>query len=618
MRTAAFTIAVIATLLAGVIPGALAAPAHRVLVLFSNSRVIPGNIAVDRGLRDVLADSPTQPVQLSYEYLDSPEFSGEAHERTVRTYLHEKYAGRLPEVLLAFSDAAFEFLARNRAALFPGVPLVYGSVSPAVLSLYTLTDDVVGVPIEYDFAGTIDQALRWHPNAERLVVVTGTSPRDKEWEARLRKEAPSVARERSIEYWAGLPTPQLNRQLADLDPRTVVFTPGYYIDGAGAISSPGQTAAVIGRVSNAPVYGPLDTFIGTGIVGGRMPSFEGVGRQTGAIIARIVAGEEPAASGANLHAPILLHVDWRQVKRFGIDESDIPRDAVIHFREATFWEQYRVAAIIAASIILIQAGLIASLLIERRRRRAAELVAQKHRIELAHASRLAVAGELTASIAHEINQPLAAVRTSADAAHLLLQSKNDSRADLQSIVTRIRRESVRASDVIRRLRTLLARHAPEMEAFRLEAALNDVASLMATEAKRRGVVLNVLIAAPDTHVLGDETQIEQVLINLVMNAMDAVANLDSARREILVSTELADGQVHVLVHDRGHGIAPKDLPHVFESFFTTKQDGMGLGLSIVRTILEAHGGSISAESTVGVETKFRVQLPLSHGARVAQ
>ncbi len=144
--------------------------------------------------------------------------------------------------------------------------------------------------------------------------------------------------------------------------------------------------------------------------------------------------------------------------------------------------------------MLIQAALIVALLVERRRRRTAETAIQKQRTELAHASRLAVAGELTASIAHEINQPLGAVQTSADAADLILQAGGDRRDDLLRIVTRIRRDNLRASDVIRRLRALLAKHEPERQPFDLNAALSDVDALLRAEARRRHANLELRLA----------------------------------------------------------------------------------------------------------------------------
>jgi signal transduction histidine kinase len=588
----------------------LAAEPRSILVLYSNNRLVPGNIAVDRGLRDGLSNASEANVEIHSEFLDFPAFSGEAYESTVSRYLREKYAARPPDAIVPVVDQSLAFVLRHRAELFPGIAVVHAVVSASFLrSLGTLPADVVGVPFEYDFAGTIEQALRWHPDAGKLLVVTGNSERDREWEARLRREVPAVAGLVRVEFLAGQPTASVLQRLGALDAETVVFTPGYYEDGAGRPSNPARSAAQMAGVSRAPLYGPFDTFIGTGAVGGRTPSFEATGKQAAQIVTQIFGGVSPASLRVPDLSPNALRVDWRAVQRWGIDENAIPADTVVSFRPPSFWQAYRELTIAVAVVFATLMALIASLLVERRRRHVAEVEVQGRRIELAHASRLAVAGELTASIAHEINQPLGAVQTSADAADLILQSGEERREDLLRIVSRIRRDSMRASDVIRRLRALLARHTPEREPFDLNGAASDAVNLLRTEARRRDVDLAIRTSSTPAWVVGDQTQIQQVLINLLLNAMDAVVDVSLDRREVVVSVESVDSGVRVTVRDRGSGIAPEHLPKLFDSFFSTKQRGMGLGLSIARTIVEAHGGRIRAGNAPDGGALFEVEFP---------
>jgi len=221
-------------------------------------------------------------------------------------------------------------------------------------------------------------------------------------------------------------------------------------------------------------------------------------------------------------------------------------------------------------------------------------------------------GELTASIAHEVNQPLGAILANVDAAEMLLDSDNAHPDALRQILADVRRDDLRASDVIRRLRALLAKHETARELLDLNETVTDVEQLLASETRRRNVEAETELDAALPSVVGDRVQLQQVVLNLIVNAMDAVADMPADRRRVTLRTRRAlDGEVVVAVADRGPGIPAAQLDKLFESFFTTKRRGMGLGLSIARTIVEAHGGHIWADSDGRSGTTLHFTLPAS-------
>ena len=260
-------------------------------------------------------------------------------------------------------------------------------------------------------------------------------------------------------------------------------------------------------------------------------------------------------------------------------------------------------------MIVLQALLISSLLLQRAARRHAERDLQRKGAALAHASALSVAGELTASISHEINQPLGAILSNTDAAEMLLDSGTARVDELRQVLQAIRKDDLRASEVVGRMRRLLRKHEAELLPCDLDEIAAEVLTLVRADAERRRVDLIAHLDGPHP-VQGDRVHLQQVLLNLIMNAMDAVAECPAERRHVSVRTMRSEDRVEVVVADAGCGIADDAMPQLFNSFFSTKPQGMGLGLSIARSIVEAHGGRIWAQHNLGAPgTAFHFVLP---------
>ena len=243
--------------------------------------------------------------------------------------------------------------------------------------------------------------------------------------------------------------------------------------------------------------------------------------------------------------------------------------------------------------------------------RRAELDVQRVRQELAHVGRVSTVGELTASLAHELFQPLTAIMTNAQAARRMLTASTPDVSQVDAILSDIVNDDRRARDVIERLRDLLRKGQLEMASLDLSSVIRDVADLLRGDALVKQVTVTLDLAPDPVIVLGDRVQLQQVVLNLLHNAIDAMVDGRPRATAVVIHCRRRNGESAVVtVSDTGPGIAAGAEETVFEPFYTTKKNGMGMGLSIVRTIVETHNGAITAGHRDGGGAVFEFTLPL--------
>ena len=235
---------------------------------------------------------------------------------------------------------------------------------------------------------------------------------------------------------------------------------------------------------------------------------------------------------------------------------------------------------------------------------------QKAQTELAHVSRVMTVGEMTASIAHEVNQPLAAIVTNGNATLRWLAGATPNLSEARQAVERIIKDSYRASEVIARIRSLVKKAPPRNDLVDLNEVIIEVLALAQNQARRNSIVVNQQLKRYLPLVRGDRVQLQQVILNLVVNGIEAIAKDKDGTRELTVSSDVDEmGKVNVAVSDSGVGLDGANLERVFDAFFTTKPDGMGMGLAISRTIIETHGGRLWASSNSPRGAVFQFTLP---------
>jgi signal transduction histidine kinase len=584
---------------------------RHVVLLFDERVDLPGLAALDADLVRTLVSSSSDRIEVYREEMDLSRFGSNTYQMLLGDFLRAKYANKKIDVVVAILGPALDFLLKNGDAIFPGTPIVFCGVDKKEIGDRSLPRHVRGILVKREFAPTLEIALGMHPQTKRVAVVTGTSEFDTRLLDQARNEFRVYEDRVAFTYLTGLPLQQMLTEVSQLPPQTLVLFTSLFQDGAGEAFVPHEVVQRVSAAARTPVYGFVDQYVGRGIVGGSVYSFSAHGAEAAKLALRVLMGPEPSGPPMVEVQTNEVLFDWRQMQRWGIGESSLPPGSEIRFRDLNAWEQYRWQILGIAAVLLLQAGIIAGLLYEHRRRRNAEIEARQRLSELAHLNRHATAGELSASIAHELNQPLGAILNNAESASVILSLPSPDLGEIKTIVDEIRRDDQRATEVIWRLRRLLGKSAIEAQNIDLNETVREVFEFLAVQAAARDVTLSSRLAQGPLRVSGDRIQLQQVILNLVVNGMESTIGANNGRREVTSSTSADEASAKISIADSGPGVPSDKLKAIFEPFFTTKGDGMGMGLSIARTIIEAHGGRIWAENHTAGGAVFHVSLPLA-------
>lgn len=730
--------------------------------------VQPGRPVFDLLTRGVVGEflrAPGPRVDVFVEYLYDLAASPDLADQQAG-FLRAKYASRSIDAIVAFQHPAYLRI-REALGLAPTVPIIFGT-----LDHVERPHGVALVEVAGDEADSFARVAQWLAQPEVVALVGGSSPGDRMMNAGLREKLDRVAPGRVIDL-TGVAFNELPDRVARLSERAVVVVGTVLADSRGQPMSYPMMMKALAPVTRGPIVVGHDLQFGLGALGGWLLSFEELGQEAAKLALEVLHGT-PVDALATRVVPLRPTFDARQLRRFGIDESRLPAEARILFREPTRWQAYRRWLVVGVSALAIQSALIFGLFVERRRRHESEmqlasratrqaliadvssefatlthgdldaaiaanlarvgtvlevrecalwaidretpprLVTRWHaeaghapmldqrlvadaaprlmrgdvvhvdqasgvildastgleqgdaaalllplRVDgdvmgilsvrhartrawsaqvaddlrtvgeiiatavvrkrtdasirtqlqaLTHVNRVAGLGELAASLAHQLNQPLAAILSNAEVAHHLLARPDPPVEDVREILADVIADNERAGGIISHMRAMLRKQQVQPTIVDVNAAVRRVTSLVAHDARLRGSSLDVHLGDALPLVRMDSTQLKQVLLNLVVNATDAMTSVTS-RRPVELRTMGREGGVLIETRDHGAGIPPEAMHRLFDPFFTTKADGLGVGLSIARSIVEAAGGRISAQNDPAGGAVFRVWLP---------
>jgi signal transduction histidine kinase len=584
----------------------------RVLVLYPYDERLPATSIAGENARKRLLEATDGNIDLFSEFLDLSRFPEDAHIDRMARYMAEKYSEHRPDVVIALGEPATRFIVNHRDTIAPDARIVFSGFSRDSALKLNLPADVIGAFSEFDIAKTLELARTLQPDAKNLFIVGGSAAFDREWLDSARTDLAAAAKDYDTTYVEGLAIDEFIERASHLPADSIVLFLTIFSDSTGRNFLPRDAVKLVADKASAPVYGPYDTYIGQGVVGGNTATFESMGDAVAGLALDALAGKPIA----DVEVPHTFFADARQLQRWGLSESALPAGTALSFKQPDLWEEYWPQITGVFAVVALQAMIIAGLLIERRRRHAAEDESRLRLLELVHLNQSATAGALSASIAHELNQPLGAILSNAEAAEAILQKKTPDLHLIQQILTDIKDDDQRAGNIILRLRGLLKkRSAIDLQEFDLNEVVDSAIKILRSEAAKKQVAVSAEQSKLRLPVRADRIHLQQVILNLATNAMDAMAEADTADRRLFLHTALhGDAKVELSISDTGRGIPKDRLDSVFAAFYTTKPNGTGLGLSIARAIVETYGGKIWADNRTGGGAVFRFILPLAEPA----
>ena len=375
-----------------------------------------------REIRSELARQSPWALDITEHSLITARSGNENPEAPFVQYLGSLFAEHPLDLIVSIGAPAAAFVQRHRRELFANTPMVFTAVDERRVQLSALSENDTVVAVRINYLAALENVLRVLPDTKNVTVVTGASPIERFWKDEIAKAAQPLTNRLTLSYTDQLSFAELLKQAAALPSGSAIFWELMIVDAAGVVHDGDEALARLHKAANAPIFSYDESFFGNEIVGGPLLLVADTSRQTAAVAVRILGGEKAGAIKPSIVGFAAPRFDWRQMQRWGISESNLPPGSEIYFREPTIWQQYFWQMVAISAVVVCRpcssprcSTKIAA--VAGRRRTPSLLMA-----ELTHMNRVVTAGQLTASIAHEIRQPLAAIATFGSAGHQLAQA----------------------------------------------------------------------------------------------------------------------------------------------------------------------------------------------------
>jgi len=580
----------------------------QVLVLQSFDR---GNIVIDNFTTNFhveLDERTEQPVNFVQVVVGPIGAVGAPEEALVNFVVSTFGDGPKPDLIVTMGGPASIFARKYRGLLFPDTPLLFAAVDQRYLRDAPPGENETAVTAANDFPRLIDDILQVLPQTRQVFVIAGTGRLGQFWRRELEEPFTRFRGRLTFEWLDKLSLSEILRRCSSLPANSAIFYLAFGTDASGTAYADERVLAELHATADAPVFGAQSVYLGAGVVGGSMLPMDTLSRNTADVALRLLNGEPPRSINTPPQRPGQPVFDWRELERWSIPESRLPSGSVVRYRAPSLWRAYKGTVLSAVGALAVQSLLIGGLLYQRRARQRAEIESRRNLALAADADRRQTMSALAGSMAHELGQPLSSMIHNAQAARIMLSSNRATPETVGEILSDIEDEGVQATQIIDRHRTMLRSHQLDKKPIDVHAVIHESLAMVAHDMRARQIDVGLNLSSNRGIITGDQVLLQQVLVNLLMNAMDAMVDTPPARRRVTISTEVTATDVAVSVGDAGTGLPEQINGALFTPFVTTKRHGLGIGLTITRSIIEAHGGTIDAHNNPEGGATFTVTL----------
>lgn len=550
------------------------------------------------------------------EYCDIYRFGNSENIETLVKLYNEKYRTAKIDLLITVGPGLHPYLEKYNLEMLKTTPTINIDFTNTLMSGDPLiARNELNVGLEVHVEKTVQSAIDLFPEYREIYVFSGNSNNDEYFLNLFKQIEPQFSARYSFKYITGIPFDSTLIEAGKVPAQSLVFVPSYLSDSKIPVYNTPEASSLIASVTKAPVFPVFDSFVlSSGSIGGNVLSLFNVGEEVGRLSTDVLKGVSIKELQVDKSDFYEHTYNWEQLKLHGLLKSAaIPENSRMYYKKVSFFELYKWQIGLLFFFLVSQTLLIFYLI--RLNKRQKEIVRQKIETEniyrqLTREDRLMRMVELTASLSHELSQPLTSILYSAQAGLRFLKSGKQDEKQTEEIFENIIEDDKRAGDLISSVKNMMKQEVREPEILNLNALIQEAITIFKAEAVRNNIDLKLSLNKNQVFIFGDKIQLQQVLLNFLFNSAIAMEDITNENKTINIVQSIKNNLVTVSVRDSGPGIDVKILDTIFKPFVTTRKKGFGIGLALCKSIIEKHHGRIWASNILngGAEFSFSLQI----------